>query len=113
MLDVVAKSDGEPLAARPVIDRPFGDRHVIVAAMYRQFHERNLVACDGPSPQPFRRKRGEGVAAKPWRVRGNTKLPALEHRAPFFHEGGAALGVVLAGEAFFDDALAKRHVALA
>src|SRR5258708_12278313 len=51
MLDVVAEEDREPLALRPVINRPFGDRDVIVAAVRREFHSRDLASAASPSPQ--------------------------------------------------------------
>src|SRR5579872_2170359 len=41
---------------------------------------------------------------------GAVSLPPLEHRAALFHEGGAALGIVLAGKTAGDDFLAQRHV---
>src|SRR5215469_5713129 len=40
-------------------------------------------------------------------------LLALEHRFAFFHEGGAAFGVILARKAFLDEPLAESEVALA
>src|SRR5579862_9813630 len=43
----------------------------------------------------------------------SVRLAALEGGAALFHEGGAALGIVLAGEAFGDEALAQIEVALA
>ncbi len=55
MLDVVAEEDREPLAFRPVINRPFGDRHVIVAAVRREFHSRDLASAGSPSPQRAQR----------------------------------------------------------
>src|SRR6516225_339941 len=39
--------------------------------------------------------------------------PPFEDRLTLLHEGGAAFGVVLAGEAFVDDALAQCQIALA
>src|SRR5579864_2031493 len=39
------------------------------------------------------------------------RSPPGEHRTALFHEGGAAFGVVGAGKALVDDALAERHVA--
>src|SRR4029453_16412048 len=40
-------------------------------------------------------------------------LATLEHRAALFHEGGTALGVILAGEALGDEPLAQFEVAFA
>src|SRR6266851_6295290 len=66
----------------------------------------------GPTNPPL--LAGEGGARRAamggW---GLTALPPGEHRAALFHEGGAAFGVIGAGEAFVDEALAQRHVALA
>ena len=49
MLDIVAEEHGEPLALGPVIDRPPGDRDVVVAVMGGEFHRHyscmSLRAC--------------------------------------------------------------------
>ncbi len=37
-LDVAAEEDGKPLALRPIVDRPLGDRHVVVAAVPGELH---------------------------------------------------------------------------
>ena len=51
MLDVVAEEHGEPLALGPVIDRPLGDRDVVVAVVGGEFHDADdssLVASPSP-----------------------------------------------------------------
>src|SRR5271170_2728291 len=126
MLDVVVEGNGEPLAPGPLIWRPLVDRDIVVAAVRREFHGCNSEPHDAPHPNPLPASAGRGnfrVLPLP-RPRGESwgerlrffcdqveGLPSRKRRLALFHEGGAAFGVIRAGEAFVDQTLAQCEVA--
>src|SRR5437879_124447 len=62
---------------------------------------------------PALQERGPETPAPRGRRSASAASPSFERRLALLHEGGATLGIILAGEALLDKALAQCEVALA